>query len=121
MHVRVGVGVVFGSWQLQYLSSRRAAGAGACLLAEEALQDGAGRTVGHEVPFFAAEEATWRAAIHLTTGRAIKGWLFTVILVDVAGGCGRRRLSGWWLQQLLRVGRKQRPWRLQVGPRSCEQ
>ena len=34
-------------------------------------------------------------------GRAIEGWLFTVILVDVAGGCGRRRLSGcsgccWW-------------------------
>ena len=89
MHVRIGVGVVLGDWQLQYLSSRRGAGAGACLLAKEALKDWAGRTVGHEVAFFAAEEATWRAAIHLTTGR-----LFTVILVDVAGGRGRRRLSG---------------------------
>ena len=93
MHIRVGVGVVLGGGQLQYLSSRWGAGAGTSLLAEEALQDGAGRTVGHEVPFFAAEEATWRAAIHLTPGRAIKGWLFIVILVDVAGGYGRRRLS----------------------------
>ena len=59
------------------------------------MQDGAGRTVGHEVLFFAAEEATWRAAIHLTTGRAIKVWLFIVILVDVAGGYGRRWLSGY--------------------------
>ena len=58
------------------------------------MKDWAGRTVGHEVAFFAAEEATWRAAIHLTTGRAIEGRLFTVILVDVAGGCVRRRLSG---------------------------
>ena len=94
MHIRVGVGVVLSSWQLQYFSSRRGAGAGVCLLAEAALQDGAGRLFGHEVPFFAAEEAAWRAAIHLTMGRAIKGWLFTVILVDVAGGCCRRRLSG---------------------------
>ena len=86
MHVRVGVGVVLGGGQLQYLSSTRGAGADACLLVEEALQDGAGRTVGHKVPFFAAEETTWRAAIHLTTGRAIKGWLCIVILVDVVGG-----------------------------------
>ena len=49
MHVRVGVGVVFGGWQLQYLSSRRGAGTGVCLLEEEASQDGAGRIVGHEV------------------------------------------------------------------------
>ena len=65
------------------------------------MKDGAGRTVGHEVTFFAAEEATWRVAIHLMTGRAIKGWLFTVILVDVTGRCGWRWLSGcsgccWW-------------------------
>ena len=94
MHVRVGVGVVLVGWQLQYLSSRRGAGAGACLLVEEALKDWAGRTVGHEVAFFAAEEATWRAAIHLTTGRAIEGRFLAVILVDVASGGGRKRLSG---------------------------
>ena len=89
MHFRIGVGVVLVGWQLQYLSSRRGAGAGECLLAEEALQDWAGRTVGHKVAFFAPEEATWRAAIHLTTGRAIEARFFTVILVDVA--CGRVR------------------------------
>ena len=94
MHVRIGVGVVLGGWQLQYLSSRRGTGSGACLLAEEALKDWADRTVGHEVAFFTAEEPMWRAAIHLTMGRVIEGRLFTVILVDVAGGRGRRRLSG---------------------------
>ena len=52
------------------------------------------RTVGHKVPFFAAEEATWRAAIHLTAGRSIEGRLFIVILVDMASGCSRRGLSG---------------------------
>ena len=83
MHFRIGVGVILVGWHLQYLSSRRAAGAGACLLAEEALKDWAGRTVGHEVAFFALEEATWRAAIHLTTGRGIEGRFFTVILIDV--------------------------------------
>ena len=68
------------------MSSRRGAGAGVCWLAEEALKDWAGRTVGHEVAFFAAEEATWRAVIHLTMGRAIEGRFFAVIMVDVAGG-----------------------------------
>ena len=58
------------------------------------MKDWAGRTVGHEVAFFAAEEATWLAAIHLTMGRVIEGRLFTVILVDVAGGFRRSRLSG---------------------------
>ena len=94
MHVRIGVGVVLVGWQLQYLSLRRGAGAGTCLLAEEALNDWVGRTVGHEVAFFATEEVTWRAAIHLTTGRTIEGRFFAVILVDVAGGGGRRPLSG---------------------------
>ena len=93
MHVRIGVGVILVGWQLQYLSSRQGADAGVCLLAEEALKDCAGRTVGHEVAFFAAMEATWRAATHLTTGRAIEGRFFAVILVDVAIGGARRRLS----------------------------
>ena len=94
MHVRIGVGVVLVGWQLQYLSSRWDADAGTCLLVEEALKDWAGRTVGYEVAFFAAEEATWRAAIHLTTWRVIEGRVFAVILVDVATGGGRRRLNG---------------------------
>ena len=93
MHVRIGVGVFLAGWQLQYLSSRRGAGAGACLLAEEALKDWAGRTVGHEVAFFAAEEATWKATIHLTAGRAVEIGFLAVILVDVASGSGRRCLS----------------------------
>ena len=39
------------------------------------------------------------------------------------GRCGGRvrQEAVEWLQRLLRVGRKQRPWRLQVGPRSGEQ
>ena len=89
MHFRIGVGVLLDGWQLQYMSLRRGAGAGECLLAEETSKDWAGRTVEHEVAFFATEEATWRVAIHLTTGRAIEARFFTVILVDVA--CGRVR------------------------------
>ena len=88
------MGVVLVGWQLQYLSSRRGTGAGTCLLAEEALKDWAGRTVGHEVAFFAAEEATWGATIHLTAGRVVEIWFLAIILVDVASGSGRRRLSG---------------------------
>ena len=94
MHGRIGVGVVLVGWQLQYLSSRWGAGTGACLLAEEALKDWAGRTVGHEVAFFAAEEATWRAMIHLTAERAVEVGLLAVILVDVASESSRRCLSG---------------------------
>ena len=95
MHVRIGVGVVLAGWQLQYLSSRRGAG----LLTEESLKDWAGRTVGHEVAFFAAEEATWRATIHLTTSRAAEIGFLAVILVDVVrrsggGCCGRCGNSG---------------------------
>ena len=94
MHVRIGVGIVLVGRQLQYLSSRRGAGAGECLLAEEVLKDWAGRTVGHKVAFFAAEEATWRATIHLTAGRAVEVRFLVVILVDVASGSSRRCMSG---------------------------
>ena len=86
--------VVLGGWQLQYLSSRRRSGAGTRLLAEEALKDWACRTVGHEVAFFAAEEAAWKAMIHLRAGRAVEVWFLAVILVDVASGSGRQCLGG---------------------------
>ena len=76
------------------MSSWRAAGTGVRLLAKKALEDRSGRTVRHEVAFFPAEEAAWGSTIHLTAGRAIEWRLLTVILVDVASGGGRRRLSG---------------------------
>ena len=88
------MGVVLSGWQLQYLSSRRSAGAGTRLLTEEALKDWACRTVGHEVAFFTAEEAACRATIHLTAGRAVEVWFLAVIPVDVASGSGRRCLGG---------------------------
>ena len=93
MYVRIGVGVVLVGWQLQYLSSRRGEGAGAFLLAEEALKDWAGRTVRDEVAFFSAEETTWGSTIHLSAGRVIEWGLLAVILIDMASGGGRRRLS----------------------------
>ena len=80
--------------QLQDLSSWRAAGTGTRLLAKNALEDRSGRTVRHEVAFFPAEEAARGSMIHLTAGRAIEWRLLAVILVDVASGSGRRRLSG---------------------------
>ena len=43
--------------QLQYLSSRQSAGAGARLLAEKALEDRTGRAVGHKVTFLSTERA----------------------------------------------------------------
>ena len=58
------------------------------------MKDWAGRTDGHEVAFFAAEEAAWRATIHLTAERAVEVGLLVVILIDVASGSGRRCLSG---------------------------
>ena len=79
--------------QLQDLSSWRAAGTGACLLAKKALEDRSSRKVRHEVAFFLAEEAARGSRIHLTVGRAIEWRLLAVILVDVASGTGRRRLS----------------------------
>ena len=78
--------------QLQYLSSRRSAGAGACLLAKQVLEDRAGRAVGHKVAFLSAEEAAWRSSIQLSAGRAVERRFFAVFLVEVASG--RRRLSG---------------------------
>ena len=69
-------------------------GAGACLLVEEALKDWAGRTVGHEVAFFTAEETAWGATIHLTARRAVERRFLAVILVNVASGSGRQWLSG---------------------------
>ena len=53
-----------------------------------------GRTVGHEVAFFSAEEAAQRSTIHLTAGRAVEWSLFAVILIDVASGGNRWQLSG---------------------------
>ena len=44
--------------------------------------------------FFPAEEAARGSTIHLMAGRAIEWRLLAVILVDVASGGGRRRLSG---------------------------
>ena len=88
------MGVVLVGWQLQYLSSRRSAGAGTHLLVEEALKDWAYRTVGHEVAFFAAKEAAWRVTIHLTAGKAVEVWFLAVILVDVASGSSRWCLDG---------------------------
>ena len=94
LYIRVGVGVVLGGWQLQYLSSRRSTGAGTRLLAEGALKDWACRTVGHEVAFFTAEEAEWGATIQLMAGRAVEVWFLALILVDVASRSGRRCLGG---------------------------
>ena len=76
------------------MSSRRSAGAGTCLLAEEALKDGTGRAVGHKLAFFTAEEAAWWAMIWLTAGRTGIIHLVIVIVVDVACGSGRRLLGG---------------------------
>ena len=64
------------------------------LLAEEALKDGACRTVGHKVAFFIAEEAAWWATIWLTAGRKGIIHLVAVIVVDVACGSGRQWLGG---------------------------
>ena len=88
------MGVVLLRRQLQYLSSRRSAGAGACLLAKEALEDWASRVVGHKVALFSAEEAARWSSIHLTVGRAVEWRFLAVVLVDVASGSGRRWLSG---------------------------
>ena len=90
------MGVVLLVRQLQYLPSRRSAGAGACLLAKEALEDQAGRAVRHKVAFFSTEEAARRSSIHLTAGRVVERWFFAVVLVEVASGSrsGRRWSSG---------------------------
>ena len=45
------MGVVLSGWQLQNMSSGRGVGAGTRLLAEEALEDGACRTIGHKMSF----------------------------------------------------------------------
>ena len=58
------------------------------------MKDWACRTVEHEVAFFTAEEAAWRATIQLTAGRAIEVGFLAVILVDVVSGSGRRCLGG---------------------------
>ena len=84
------MGVVFLRQQPQDLSSWW----GARLLAKKALEDRLGRTIGHEVAFFSAEEVAWRSTIHLTAGRVVEWRLFAVILVDVAGRSGRWQLSG---------------------------
>ena len=57
------MGVILGGWQLQNMTSSRCAGAGTCLLAEEALEDRACRTIGHKMSFLTTEEAAWWAAI----------------------------------------------------------
>ena len=88
------MGVILLGRQLQYLSLRWSAGAGACLLAKEALEDQAGRAVGHKVAFFSAEEAAQRSSIHLTAGRAVEWRFLAVVLVEVASWSGRRWLSG---------------------------
>ena len=95
------MGVVLGGWQLNYVSSRRSAGAGTRLLAEQALKNGACRAVGHKVAFFTAEEAAWRVTVHSTAGRAVEVHLFAIIVVDVAcessrwGLCGSSSRRGW--------------------------
>ena len=118
MHVRIGVGVVLVGWQLQYLSSRRGAGAGACLLAEEALKDWAGRTVGHEVAFFAARGSNVEGEDPFDGGEGDRREVPRRNL----GRCGERgrQEAVERLQRVLRLGWEQRPWRSQAGPRSCE-
>ena len=49
------MGVVLGGWQLQNMSSRWGAGAGMRLLAEEALEDGTCRAIGHKMSFLTAD------------------------------------------------------------------
>ena len=76
------------------MSSRRSAGTGACLLAEEPLEGGAGRTVGHKMAFFTTEEAARWAAVWLTAGRVVEVHLFSIVMVDVAHRNGRWGLGG---------------------------
>ena len=65
------------------------------LAGEEGIGRPVGQTVGHKVAFFPTEEAARWSSIHLTEGRAVERRLPTVILVDVASGGSRRRLSGF--------------------------
>ena len=94
LYVRVSLGVLLRLRQFQYLSSRRSVGTGARLLAEKALENWMGGAVGDEVSFLSAEEAAWWSSIHLSAGRAVERRIFIVLLVEVASGSGRRRLSG---------------------------
>ena len=50
------------------------AGAGACLLVEEALENWTGRAVGDEVSFLSAKESAWWSSIHLPGGEAFIHW-----------------------------------------------
>ena len=78
------MGVILGGWKFHNMSSRRSAGTGTRLLAEEPLEDRASRTFGHKMAFFTAEEATRWAAVWLTAGRAVEGHFFSIVMVDVA-------------------------------------
>ena len=62
------MGVVLSGWQLHNMSLRRTAGADMRLLAEEALKDGACRTVGHKMAFFTAEQAVQWAEMYIVDG-----------------------------------------------------
>ena len=55
---------------------------------------GAGRAVGHKVAFSSTEKAAQWSSIHLTAGKVVEWWFLVVVLVEVASGSGRRRLSG---------------------------
>ena len=92
--------VVLGGWWLQSRSLRRVMGVGTCLLSEEALEDGACRTIGHYMSLFITEEAAWRAATYSAVRKTRKVQFIPIVVVDVAcrsgrwGLGGRRRLSG---------------------------
>ena len=81
------MGVFLGGWQLHNMSSRRSTGTGT-------LEDGASRTVGHQMAFFTAEEAAQWAAVWLTAGRAVEGHFFSIVMADVACRSSRWGLGG---------------------------
>ena len=69
-------------------------GAGMSLLSEEALEDGACRTIGRYMSLFTTEEAAWWAAIYLAAGKAGKIYFIPIVVVDVECRSGRWGLGG---------------------------
>ena len=95
MHVRVGVGVVLSGWTAPVFVLEVGRGRWRVLAGgRRRCRTGRAGQLDTKCPSSPQRKQRGGRRSIFTTGRAIKGWLFTVILVDVAGGCGRRRLSG---------------------------
>ena len=86
--------VVLGGWRLLSRSLRRVIGVGTRLLSEEALEDGASRTIGRYMSLFITEEAVWWAATYSAARKTGKVHFIPIVMVDVACRSGRWGLGG---------------------------